>query len=95
MHGTPIALDQIYLLNAIFATFCTYLSSPCSWHLLLHLSPQDILPRQHDLSRQLHEVQFVSTKNKHFTTMEVLLKRFSILYKIYTITEAQWGGAAQ
>jgi hypothetical protein len=57
----------------------------------VHLSPPDILPRQHGLSWQLYEVQCVQTKNKRLTTMEVLLTRFSILYKISTITEAQWG----
>ena len=72
-----------------------YLSSPRPWHLLVHLSLADILPGQHSLPGQLYEVQFYSTKNKHFTTMEVLLTRYSILYKICTIKEAEWEGVAQ
>ena len=61
----------------------------------MHLSQPDVLPRQHGLPRQLHEVQFDPTKNKRFRTMKVFLTRFSIIYKIYTITEEQRGGAGR
>ena len=76
MHSTPIALAQIYQLNAIFVTFCTYLSSPCPWLPVVHLSPPDVLPREHGLPRQLYEVQCDPTKNKTFNNNRSLAHTF-------------------